>query len=211
MLIFFRATLGSYFSRRSHMFIQKCLTTATAFWVLAFILTGCTSDPTVSEVTSEAAAAAKAFAAGKDSYEPSNKKISVTARADQQLDQQTGQSFKVIRLHAENLKPKKRSIMFNSNIPADMFAKDNKDLAKDMALIQESFAGIAACAGEYDNKSSQAGKVSNPLAEKKESDTGCRWSGLTYNDQPAVDISSEKNRGVYLRLVEVRDNKYTQK
>ncbi len=193
------------------MLNSKHLPTAAAI-IAALALSGCSvSDPSVSEVTSEATAAVKAFASGKDTYEPTNKKISVTARADQQYNEQSGQQIKIVRIHANNLKPNKRAIMFNANLPADMLSKDNKDSAKDMTILQEAFAGIAACAAEFDKKNSEASKVNNPLADKKEADTGCRWSGLTYNDQPAVDISSEKHPGVSLRLVEVRENKYTPK
>lgn len=187
------------------MLNSKHLTTAI---MTALALSGCSvGDPTVPEVTNEATAAVKAFASGKDTYEPANKKISVTARVDQQYDQQSEQQIQIVRIYAENLKPKKRAIMFNANLTADMLSKDNKDSAKNMSILQEAFAGIAACAAEFDKKNSESSKVNNPLADKKEADTGCRWSGLTYNDQPAVDISSEKHPGVFLRLVEVRENK----
>lgn len=193
------------------MLNPKYLTTAAAI-ITVLALAGCSvGDPTVAEVTNEATAAVKAFASGKDTYEPANNKISVTARADQQYDQQSGQEIKIVRIHAENLKPKKRAIMFNANLAAYMISTDNKDSAKDVEILQEAFAGIAACAEEFDKKNSEASKVNNPLADKAEADTGCRWSGLTYNDQPAVDISSEKHPGVFLRLVEVRENKYSPK
>jgi len=193
------------------MLTPKHQTTAAAI-ITALALAGCSvGDPTVPEVTNEATAAVKAFASGKDNYEPANKKISVTASADQQYDQQSGQEIKIVCIHAENLKPKKRAIMFNANLAAYMLSKDNKDSSKDVAILQEAFAGIAACAAEFDKKNSESTKVNNPLADKKEADNGCRWSGLTYNDQPAIDISSEKHPGVFLRLVEVRENKYTPK
>jgi hypothetical protein len=194
------------------MLKQNRLVFATAILMALITLTACSAgDPTVEEVTNEAAAAIKAFASGKNTYEPTNKKISVTANIDQLCDQQSGQQIKIVRIHASNLTPKKRAIMFNANVSADMLSTDNKDSALNMLILQEAFAGITTCAAEYDKKSTEASKVNNPLVDSKEADSGCRWNGLTYNDQPAVDISSVKYPGVFLRLVQVRENKYTQK
>ena len=112
-----------------------------------------------------------------------------------------------MHFYAFNLTPKKREIEFSSNIPVSLLVGANKNLDP----INKAFEAISECADEYDKNRTESSTAVNPLADKKEEDSGCRTYGLTYNDQPAVDISSEKHPGVYLRLIEVRDNKYTQK
>lgn len=57
-----------------------------------------------------------------------------------------------------------------------------------------------------EGRNAAKGAARRPVFASKASHA-CRWSGLTYNDQPAVDVSSEKHPGVFLRLVEVRENK----
>ena len=184
-------------------FIKMCVVGSIATYVV-----GCNvvSDPSVHDVIKEASSAAKEFSEGKSTFTPGNKKVSVQARLKENnnynYEQNAPAPVQLVVLSAATLEPKKKEIHFSANIPKDLLTNKNE-----LASITTAFNEIGKCADEYDTKSKEASKISNPLADSKLPDSGCRFSGLTYNDQPAVDISSEKNPGVFVRIITVAGKK----